>query len=223
MSEKVTDGKAHAGWQVRILEPKTLVWGLVLGALVSVGLGWLFVYVGARVMQTVLLTMAGYLLFAYVGLWGACQPLRRSTNWWLVLLYVCLWLVAICWGAWLIYDEIEIGEFGIRLDSRHSSHVSMPWFILVVALPLYAFFGWLVTYTFFCLFRPRYLSVLAASEEAGSAAGSNLLSVLAGVWFLDKMSDGKKRRKRDHKLGSYWSDHDDDGNYDPGAWRRRYD
>lgn len=47
-------------------------------------------------------------------------------------------------------------------------------------------------------------------------------TTIMGAHMLDKTLNGR-HKKHDHSLGSYWSDHDDNGNYDPGAWRRKYD
>lgn len=206
--------------KIKIYNPKWFVIWLSVIALSTIGICWMIVSMGGGVLHVAAVGFVAFLLHAYIAVWGAVQPLEKKCNrkvFWYFLLFLAAF---ICWFFWLCFDDVSFDSRGMHVQVNRYDHIDPSYLSMLFILPIYGivfyFYG---LYIFYMFRRPLYgLSARASKKSDG---GASIMGTIGGVMLMDKFLHGKK--KHDHKLGSYWADHDDDGNYDPGAWRRKYD
>lgn len=166
--------------------------------------------------------------FVYYAAWSYYMPNNsRTRNWYIGIGYflLCVSLIVLC-----CYDNHEAPRFTaegfqlVKFDHRAPSFsVSYGWFsFLAVCFALFLAFVHLMLSA---LMDPNQPETTTFTDELRKVERDcrprNISTSIKSAYLLDKALN--RHKKHDHSLGSYWSNHDDDGNYDPGAWRRKYD
>lgn len=192
---------------------------ILLFGLIVVGFDYLLIKVDhADPTEVIAFTLGALGLFAYTMIWGAFEPLSKSTQ---RILLAGLILINLIYFGLLFWNlgfsfMVKDGDLYVVNSSKYAvscDRVTL-WAYIVTGM-LIAALSWAYRLSW-SMFHPRYQTNKYVIEVPESS-GLGLLGTYGAMKFMDNMS--KKKRKHEHKLGTYWGDHNDDGSYNPGAWR----
>ena len=154
--------------------------------------------------------------------WGKLQPLRRRINVTLLVLVPLTYIIL----AWLFFN------YGGMQVTFHNGRVIMGslivtyfefWFS-VIALTLVSFFLYGLCFAFGYDMRDSAPPLqLIGKKSSSSGTSPGIFDTLSAFIIFDQIFHHDGSSHHDHSLGSYGADHNDDGSYNPGAWRKDYD
>lgn len=204
---------------------------LFFGLIMYMALTFLaFIYCEFNHAEAWIYSTAQMMPLVYFSVW-ACYKSRntRRTNLFIGLGYVLLWIGLI--ALWCYSEDkgfrFTAEEFQMY-DTRNTRTIlgiTYGWFaaiiitLLLVLTILHLFLYIQLDPKDNMVDKTSFIDQLSKFEQDHKPR--NVGTSIMGAHLLDKALHSHK--KHDHSLGSYWADHDDDGNYDPGAWRRKYE